>query len=134
MVREALGKHLIAELWVRDPRVLNDSAYLRDCLIAASDKGGFSVLHVSMHAFTPHGVSGVVLLSESHMSIHTWPEYDYAAVDIFTCGGAPREALKELERRLDVEHMDVRELDRGIVGQAEPRPAYFAGYRAVDLS
>ena len=130
----ALGKHLIAELWVRDPLSLNDPELIRDSLIAACKRGKFSVLNLSTHSFSPHGVTAVVLLSESHMSIHTWPEFAYAAVDIFTCGGNARKALEELERRLDVERMEVRELDRGLVGQAEPRPAHSLRHRAVDIS
>ena len=125
--RVALGKHVIAEIWVKDRRRLNDLDSLRESLLSAADRGGFSVVDVLMHKFSPHGITGVVLLSESHMSIHTWPEHLYAAVDIFTCGGAPWAALEELERRLDVEHMEVRELERGLVGQAEPREAHPVG-------
>ena len=129
-----LGKHLIAELWVKNPRLLDDPDVVRDGLIAACRQGKFSIITIDVHEFSPHGVTGVALLAESHMSIHTWPEYGYAAVDIFTCGGEPWEALEEMGRRLDVEHMDVRELDRGLMGPFEPRAADSAGYRAVDLS
>ncbi len=131
---KVLGKHVVAELWVRDQNRLNDLDLIQDALLAACARGEFTVLHVSTHAFSPHGVTAIVLLSESHMSIHTWPEYGYAAVDIFTCGGKPQRALEELERRLDVERMDVRELDRGIVGQAPTREAHPSRDRAVDLS
>ncbi len=126
--RVVLGNHLIAELWVRDSRLIDDPDYVRESLLAACHKGGFSVIKIGTHAFSPCGVTGMVLLSESHMSIHTWPEHGYAAVDIFTCGGAAREALEELKRRLDVEHMDVQELDRGVVGSAQPRTASAVGY------
>jgi len=132
--RSVLGKHLIAELWVRDPLLLDDPDVVRDGLLAACRKGKFSIINLNVHQFSPHGVTGVALLAESHMSIHTWPEYGYAAVDIFTCGGEPWDALEEMERRLDVEHMDVRELDRGLMGPTEPRAADPSGYRAVDLS
>ncbi len=131
---KALGKHLIAELWVREPQVLNDPDLVRDTLLAASERGGFTVLNLSSHTFSPHGVTAVVLLSESHMSIHTWPEHGYAAVDIFTCGGSPRKALEEIERRLDVDRMEVREMDRGLLGQAPARPPHSARRRRVDLS
>lgn len=134
MPKAFLGKHLIAELWVRNPRLLDDPELIRDTLIAAAKRGHFSVLNVSAHAFSPHGVTAVVLLSESHMSIHTWPEHGYAAVDVFTCGGSPKEALAELGRRLDVERMDVEEMDRGLVGQAPPRPADSVRHRRVDIS
>ncbi|TDI45674.1 MAG: adenosylmethionine decarboxylase [Acidobacteria bacterium] len=131
---KALGKHLIAELWVREPHLLNDLELVRDTLLAASKCGGFTVLDLSSHTFSPHGVTAVVLLSESHMSIHTWPEHGYAAVDIFTCGGSPRKALEEIERRLDVDRMEVRELDRGLLGQAPARPPHSDRDRRVDLS
>jgi S-adenosylmethionine decarboxylase proenzyme len=132
--RVVLGNHLIAELWVKDPHLIDNPDHVRESLLAACHKGGFSVIKIAIHQFAPCGVTGMVLLSESHMSIHTWPEYGYAAVDIFTCGGAAWDALDELKRRLDVEHMDVQELDRGVVGPAEPRTASAAGYRAMDLS
>jgi S-adenosylmethionine decarboxylase len=112
----ALGKHLIVELWVRDPRSLNDPEYLRQSLQAAAEAARFHVVDVRVHGFNPHGVTGFLLLAESHMAIHTWPEYRYAALDIFSCSGAPWEALQELKRRFDVERMEVRELDRGILG------------------
>ena len=122
---KALGKHLIAELWVREPHILNDPDIVRDTLLAASERGGFTVLNLSSHTFSPHGVTAVVLLSESHMSIHTWPEHGYAAVDIFTCGGSPRKALEEIERRLDVDRMEVREMDRGLLGTGSSAAATF---------
>ena len=131
--RVALGKHLIAELWVNSSHVLDDPDFVRESLLAACNKGGFSVIGIDIHEFSPRGVTGVVLLSESHMSIHTWPEYRFAAVDIFSCAGAAWEALEELKRRLDVERMEVRELDRGVLGQAQPRAAHYAGHRAMDL-
>ena len=133
-MHKALGKHLIAELWVNEPTVLNNPDLIRDSLIAAAKRGSFSVLNVSVHQFDPHGVTGILLLSESHMSIHTWPEYGYAAVDIFTCGGAPDLALQELKRRLDVDRMEVQELDRGLIGPASPRPSHTFRHRAVDIS
>ncbi|HXV64266.1 MAG TPA: adenosylmethionine decarboxylase [Vicinamibacteria bacterium] len=130
----ALGKHLIAELWVRNPRLIDDSDYVRDALAAASRSGDFTVLDLTAHSFAPHGVTAFALLSESHISIHTWPEYGYAAVDIFTCAGSPRKALAELERRLDVEEMEVRELDRGRMGSPSSRPPRSSRDGAMDLS
>ncbi len=114
--RIVLGKHLIVELWTRDPQVLDDPVYLRDSLLAAADRGNLAVIDISMHEFSPHGVTGIVLLAESHLSIHTWPEHRYAAIDLFTCGGDPWAALEELKERLHAERIEVRELDRGILG------------------
>ena len=131
--RIVLGKHLIAELWVRSSHVLDDADYVRESLLTACNKGGFSVIGIDIREFSPCGVTGMVLLSESHVSIHTWPEYHYAAVDIFSCAGAGWEALEELKRRLEVERMEVRELDRGVMEPAHPEPAQSSSYRAMNL-
>ncbi len=114
--RIVLGKHLIVELWTQDPQALDDPVHVRESLLAAAQSGDFSVISVDVHEFSPHGVTGVVLLSESHMSIHTWPEHCYAALDIFTCGGNPWAALDELKERFHAKRMEVRELDRGSLG------------------
>lgn len=132
--RLSLGKQLIAEFWFKSSRSLNDPDKLRECLLAAAKAGGFTIVGSNFHQFSPHGVTGVVLLAESHMSIHTWPEYNYAAVDVFTCGGAPDAALEELKRRLDVDRVEIRELDRGIMGPAQSRQAHPVGCRAVEVS
>jgi S-adenosylmethionine decarboxylase proenzyme len=120
-----LGKHLVAELWGRSPHLLNSPDHVRDSLLAAARRGKLTVLSVDVHTFSPHGVTGILLLAESHMSIHTWPEYGYAAFDVFTCAGDPWAAFDELKARLDIERADVQELDRGILGTLPPRPAYF---------
>ncbi len=114
--RIVLGKHLIVELWTHNPQVLDDPAFLRDTLLAAARRGNLNVINIAMHEFAPHGVTGVVLLAESHLSIHTWPEHGYAAIDVFTCGGNPWAVIDELKERLDVQRIEVRELDRGILG------------------
>jgi len=93
--RIVLGKHLIVELWSRSPELLNDVEHIRESMLAAAE--------------------GVMLLAESHLSIHTWPEYGYAAVDVFTCGGLPYKALEILSERLDAERTQIVELDRGVL-------------------
>ncbi len=109
----ALGTHLIAELWDCDPQRLNDLSRIQQGLLAAAQRGGMQVIAVKVHAFAPHGVTGVVLLAESHLSIHTWPEYGYAAVDIFCCSGDPLAALDEMRAWLGSTTMQVRTLLRG---------------------
>ena len=84
----ALGKHLLLELKGCDKEVLNDVGFLRQALLAAAGGAGATILGESFHQFSPQGVSGVVIIAESHLCIHTWPEYGYAAADIFTCGSA----------------------------------------------
>lgn len=113
----ALGKHLLLELKCCDKEVLNDLGFLKDALITAAGDAGAIVLGESFHQFNPQGVSGVVIIAESHLCIHTWPEYGYAAVDIFTCGNSvqPKEAAEMLVRKLGSKNHSVIEMQRGIL-------------------
>src|SRR3972149_7516628 len=73
-----------------DQELLNDPARLEHLLVDAAKRAGATVVEKAFHQFNPHGVSGVVIIAESHLFIHTWPEHGYAAVDIFTCGDTVR--------------------------------------------
>ncbi len=79
------GTHFLIELFGCDSKQLNDLAFIKSTLIASLDKTGIDILDLSEYQFQPHGVSVVLLLSASHMSIHTWPEHKYCTIDIFTC-------------------------------------------------
>ena len=83
---EALGKHILAEFYECDVSAINDVRLVEETLLGAAKVANATVIGSSFHLFEPHGVSGVVVISESHLAIHSWPEYAYAAVDIFTCG------------------------------------------------
>ncbi|MFO8236863.1 MAG: adenosylmethionine decarboxylase [Prochlorococcaceae cyanobacterium] len=83
---ETVGKHCILELYDCDPGRLDNQAFLRDTITAAAREAGATLLNLITHRFQPQGVTGLALLAESHISIHTWPESGYAAVDVFTCG------------------------------------------------
>ena len=109
----SLGRHIIAEVFTNDAGLLNDENYLKKAMIAAANSAKMTILDVGMHKFSPQGVTGYLLLAESHISIHTWPEYGYAAMDIFTCGGNPEEALREMEKHLKAHRIEVQQLDRG---------------------
>jgi len=113
----ALGKHLLLELKGCDKEVLNDLSFLRGILLAAAGEAGATVLGESFHKFNPQGVSGVVIIAESHLFIHTWPEYGYAAVDIFTCGDSvqPERAVEILIRKLGAKNHSILEMSRGIL-------------------
>jgi S-adenosylmethionine decarboxylase proenzyme len=80
------GRHLLIELHDCDHAALAASAAVERAMLAAATRARATVLGHHFHQFAPHGVSGVVIIAESHISIHTWPEHAYAAVDIFTCG------------------------------------------------
>lgn len=81
-----LGWHHLVELYGCEVAALDDLPRVEAALIAAAKAAGATVLDVRFHKFAPQGVSGVVLIAESHLSVHTWPEHAYAAVDLFTCG------------------------------------------------
>jgi len=116
----ALGRHLLLELENCNKEVLDDPDFLRDCLNEAAIKCGATVVGESFYHFSPCGVSGVVNIAESHISIHTWPEYRYAAVDVFTCGDevAPEEAAKLIAQKLEAGNRSLIELRRGIMEES----------------
>ncbi len=113
----ALGKHLLLELKDCNKEVLDDLSFLKGILTAAASEAGATVLGESFHQFNPRGVSGVVIIAESHLVIHTWPEYGYAAVDIFTCGDSvqPEKAAQKLIRELGAKNHSMLEIQRGIL-------------------
>ncbi len=116
----ALGNHLLLELKNCKSGILNDLEFLKDALLEAATKSGATVLGVSFHPFNPHGISGVVIIAESHLSIHTWPEYDYAAADIFTCGNTvqPDKAAEILIKKLGAKNYSVIQVQRGLLVNA----------------
>ena len=113
----ALGRHLLVELHDCDKEALDDLDFLREAMLTAAVECGAVVLGDSFHRFSPQGVSGVVVIAESHLSIHTWPEYGYAAVDIFTCGTTvdPQKAAAVLIRKLGARNPSLTEIKRGIL-------------------
>jgi S-adenosylmethionine decarboxylase len=92
------GSHLIVDIW--DAKRIDDLGHVRTTLEACVAAAGATMLHLHLHRFTPNGgISGVAVLAESHISIHTWPERAYAALDIFMCGAAdPHAAVPVLDR------------------------------------
>jgi len=82
----ALGTHLLVELRDCNPEILKDLNKVKNAMVAAAMEAKATIVDISFHEFNPFGISGMVVIAESHLSIHTWPEYSYAAVDIFTCG------------------------------------------------
>jgi len=105
----------LLELRDCDPAQLNDLPFVRDTLLTAARDLGVTVLSASFHQFAPQGVTGIISIAESHFSIHTWPEYGYAAVDIFTCGAAfnPRRAADMIIRRFHCQDPEIIEIKRG---------------------
>ncbi|MBU0984030.1 MAG: adenosylmethionine decarboxylase [candidate division Zixibacteria bacterium] len=113
---KTLGRHLIAEYAECNPERLDDTGFIKTCMMEAVRKSGATIVDSVFHRYAPQGVSGVVVIAESHMSIHTWPEYGYAAVDFFTCGQTvdPYKAYAYLKEMLESTDGALTELDRGI--------------------
>ena len=109
------GTHLLVDLW--GATNLSDPSHIDDALREAAVTAGATILHSHFHHFTPNGgVSGVVVLAESHISIHTWPERDFAAIDIFMCGACdPHDAIPVLRRAFHPGRLDLNEERRGLV-------------------
>jgi len=109
------GSHLIIDLW--EAKGLSDRELIETALIDAVNAAGATLLHIHLHTFEEGGgISGVAVLAESHISVHTWPEKGYAAFDIFMCGNAqPRKALDVFKRAFNPGRIVVGEHKRGVV-------------------
>lgn len=107
------GTHLLVDLW--GAQNLDDPALIDTALRSAAIQAGATILHSHFHHFTPNGgVSGVVVLAESHISIHTWPERQFAAIDLFMCGECdPHDAIPVLRAAFRPERLDLDEQRRG---------------------
>ena len=117
----ALGRHLLLELKICNKEVLDDLDFLKDCLNEAAVQSGATVVGESFYHFAPCGVSGVVNIAESHIAVHTWPEFQYAAVDVFTCGTTvdPEKAARLITEKLGAQSHSLIELRRGIMEDSQ---------------
>lgn len=113
----ALGTHLLVELRECNPEILRSFDRVRSIMVSAARDAKATVIDVSFHEFNPFGISGVVVIAESHLTIHTWPEYNYAAVDIFTCGDIikPEVAASYLITEFECKNPSIVEMKRGIL-------------------
>ena len=113
----ALGKHILVDLRDCSPEILRELDQVKDALVQAAKEASATVVDFSFHEFNPFGISGMVIIAESHLSIHTWPEYNFAAADIFTCGDVidPTRAANYLIERFQSKNPTVMEMKRGIL-------------------
>jgi len=109
------GIHLIAEFW--GGKIIEDSKKIEKILIEATKKSGNTPLEVTIHKFSPQGITGVVLLAESHIALHLWSEFNYLAIDIFTCGdkAKPEKALEYLKKKFKPKKVVIQKITRGII-------------------
>ena len=109
-----LGTHLVVDGWGSPANLLNDPEGIRRAMIEAIAAGEATLIDLCVHQFSPHGVTATATLAESHIAIHTWPEYGYFAADLFFCGrGTPVEAMKFLQQALQATECKMTEFDRG---------------------
>jgi S-adenosylmethionine decarboxylase len=111
--QKSLGIHLVADFWFG--KKIENPKELERILIESAKKSGNIPLKFSYHKFNPHGLTGVLLLAESHISFHSWPEFGYLAIDIFSCGKntKPEKALNYLKRVLKPKKVEVFIIKRG---------------------
>jgi S-adenosylmethionine decarboxylase len=112
----ALGHHSLVDLHGCDEAALKDTAAIRLALLDAVRRAGGTIVTDTFHTFSPYGVSGVVVIAESHVTIHTWPEHGYAAVDVFSCGVT-------LDHRLIAAHVKTALAAASFSLQSHPRGA-----------
>ncbi len=112
--KKFLGTHIIAELHGCDPDLLDDEKFITRLLLDASKKTQVTVVDYVTRKFEPQGVSVVVIISESHITIHTWPELSYAALDFYTCGEQdPEDAVREIAQSLKTQDLILFRAVRG---------------------
>ena len=114
---KALGQHLILEFHGCDRAALASVAGVQEAMLSAARVSGASVIDSVFHKFQPHGVSGVVVIAQSHFAVHTWPEHRYASADLFTCGESidPWKAINRLKRLFKAAGYSVVNLQRGVL-------------------
>ncbi len=114
---KSLGRHLLVEYYNCDPKILSDIGLIEDIFVGAAKHSKAHIVDVVFHTFNPHGISGVVVIAESHLAIHTWPEHCFASVDIYTCGNVvnPWSAYKYILKALKAKHSTAMEMKRGVL-------------------
>ena len=124
---EALGRQILVEYYDCDQSKINDVSFVETSLIQAAKESKATLISHNFHKFSPYGVSGVVVIAESHIAIHTWPEYNYAAVDIFTCGDTidPWIIQEHLKDQFQSKNVSSMEMKRGMFKVPEGQKLLF---------
>jgi S-adenosylmethionine decarboxylase len=112
---ETMGRHVISELWGCNFDKLNSMESIEKIFVEAALKSGAEIREVAFHKFAPQGVSGVVIISESHLTIHSFPEHGYASIDVYTCGNLdPNVAADYIANALGAKKIETIEIPRGM--------------------
>jgi S-adenosylmethionine decarboxylase len=111
-----LGTHYLAEFFNCDREIIDDIARIERIMIEATERAGAHMIKPFFHQFSPQGISGVIVIAESHFAIHTWPEHGYAAVDLFSCADFDyKSALNHIRKNIGAGHYSVELMRRGIL-------------------
>ena len=112
---EKMGTHLVVDAWQSPAELLNDPEKIRAAMIEAIAAGEATLIDLCVHQFSPQGVTATATLAESHIAIHTWPEYGYFAADLFFCGrGKPSVAMEVLQKALQAKEVKMQQIERGL--------------------
>jgi S-adenosylmethionine decarboxylase proenzyme len=119
---EVLSQHVLVDLYECDVELLDDLEYVRQTLVDSAEKMNCTVLKEAFHRFSPQGVSGVLVIAESHLSIHTWPEKRFCALDLFTCGDTSQLGMMPeiLQKAFRANRADFKIYPRGLVPMRSP--------------
>ncbi len=114
-----LGRHALADIFECDNALLDNIEKVKDILISSCKEANLTVVETTFHKFKPIGISGVIVLSESHITIHTWPEYNFVAIDAFTCGCHmnPNLVCKIIAQKFGSKNVEINEYKRGVVNE-----------------
>lgn len=123
-VKEALGEHILADFFDCSAKILKDVNLIKEHMHEAANKANATIVSENFHTFSPWGVSGAIIIKESHLTIHTWPEYQYAAVDLFTCGDSldSWSAFEYLKEKLECQKMEINDISRGLLEYGRVKP------------
>lgn len=115
-----LGIQTTIDFYGCDSKKINSVAFIEDVLKTAAKKMNLTVVNTTIHSFSPIGISGVIIIEESHLAIHTWPEYNYVALDFFTCNQAYEleEGINWLKKMFEAEKTDISSEKRGNIQKA----------------
>lgn len=112
-----VGRHLLVEFYDCAPKVISDVRKIEEIMVGAAKAAKATIVDVVFHNFNPNGISGVIVIAESHLTIHSWPEYQFASVDIYTCGSKvdPWKAYRYIHKRFKAKNVTALEMRRGLL-------------------
>ena len=113
------GRHVIADLSGCDSKIISDVSFIKAIMEEGVIRAGATIINSCFHLFSPSGVSGIILLSESHASTHTWPDKGYVSLDIYTCGSQvfPQIAIDYIAEKLKASFCHITSMERGLEHQ-----------------